>query len=681
MTTFTLLYQDPTTLEWSAEQTLGAWGLARPRLRLVSQQVSALTFTAPGRAVDAPPLFPFLATVILKKWTGGVAAQFFYGVVTDIPNQGDPRSEEQRYTVSDPWWHLENLFYMQRWAPPNSPYSYLVDNPYRSHCFLNQWNFVTSGGGSYWSRTKTDAQIQDAVNYAINNAGQRGSAPGAPLQLAGSVPSIDIPVEEVRDITCGEVLRKQLLWMPDAAAWFDYSTTPPTLYIRRRPALAPVNIPLTGGAVSAPVVKPRYDLLRPSVCVKFEQVTTIDDQSFLGLATQVYPATATGQELRAAVFTVNLLGGLEHRLKGTIQVGAVSTAGEGDDIHADSWWTQKQPWLKNCSSAVISDLTLDPGPLDVDSVNYTNELLPDGGQIAPWMNFQSQRCRVKATIAYSCPFPAAGDPPGGPFTGPPGKKGAQQISVDVMLTNAPVGTNTYYAIANAVAGEQVPSTLAQDFFAGVGFLQYEGSLKLAESEVSGLVGLGQTLNITGSAQSAWAGMNAVVQVIDMNLETGETTVAFGPAVHLGLPDMVELYRLNRYRYTFTNPALQSQPETQEEIELGDATPINNSAGGGSTYTFFGVNLPVPASGAPPKQQGSATLDGGAIYGAGAGIAAPASAASGPPPSDNSQPATYLLHPADLLGTDSNYHPAAFREINVCVDGVVKRMICLCSETY
>jgi hypothetical protein len=696
--TWTIANQDPNTLAWSSEKSLAGWGIAAAMIRLASQQTDVLTLSAPFQKGDANALFPYKSIVMLKQYGGSNGAGgtcFFYGIVTKTPAMGSARSERQQFEISGPWWYLTQTPYAQTWAT----FETVIDQPYRSHCVLNPWQQLSPG--SNYNRQTTGWQITDAANYCINASpfprkdASSNPLPRVPLNFTGylsdaTVPNIDIPSEEVRDIMCSEVILKQMRWMPDGVVWIDYSTAGtgagqyPTLHVARRASLAPASLPIAGGGATEIAVNPRYDLLRPSVLIQYEQPNIVDGKEYLGLASQVYPPSASGAEVGAFRSTIELFGGSKNTVRGTIQVAAISSAGVNGDIHADSWWVAKQPWLANCTSAVIKALSLtnDPG------YGVYRELLPDGGQVAPWMVLSgggpvlAARTRVLAKIAYQCKFPNTNgmDPAGGPFTGIDGDIGTKDISVDIMLTNAPIGTNTYSAVASQQLPEIAPANLAQYIYEGVGTLVFDGSITFTQVEATQLVGLGNTLNLTGSSQSAWANMNAVVQAIDVDLVTGRTTVTFGPPKHLGGADLIELTRVNRYRPMIVNAATQLSPQIQQSADLGDITPLNNSAGGNAVRQTFGTNVPV-ASGPSGQNQGVAQLQGSALVGAAAGSPLPGPGNTSPPASNAVTTAQFCFHPNDLLGTDGNYHPVSFREIQYCDSGTLKRIIVPCSQPY
>ena len=213
---------------WTLYQS-GAWrsfaslGLANLRRVLVSQAVDTVSFTAPGAAADSAPLFSFGDACIIRR----DATRWFYGVVTDIRRAAAPDDERLLYTVSGPFWHLEQCIYQQTWTVWDSGLAALVTTD-KARVILNRDNVT---GAAITSA----AQIQAAVQYAIDK--------GAPIQLGTVDSGLYIPWEEVVDLSCAEVIFRMLRWAPDCVAWFDYSTTPyPTFHCRGRAALSALSL-------------------------------------------------------------------------------------------------------------------------------------------------------------------------------------------------------------------------------------------------------------------------------------------------------------------------------------------------------------------------------------------------------------------------------------------------------
>lgn len=233
------------------EKLLADWGLVGVTRRLVSQGQDELSFKADGSPADGTILFaPFAQTLTLWRnrnvdsvgvFSGGT--QWFSGIVTQVPRMGAPDAEAMMYKVAGPWWYLDNLVFQQPYqnvflgyaTPGDSSTPATFGTKHSTHLFLNQ-----GLSGSALVKVTTGAQIIEALNWALKPFVDASAAP--PFQIGSVTPAVDAPIDEVRDITCAEVIRKMLRWTPDAVTWFDYSTSPPTFNCKRRAELATVNL-------------------------------------------------------------------------------------------------------------------------------------------------------------------------------------------------------------------------------------------------------------------------------------------------------------------------------------------------------------------------------------------------------------------------------------------------------
>jgi hypothetical protein len=239
------------------EQSVANWGLAQIRLTRVSQGMDVLSFKAEGEAADAVPIFAFKSTITLWRdrvrdsggvWSGGTI--WFVGLIIQTPRNGAPDAESMSYKAAGPWWYMENLLFQQQfkqfagWTVPGDPTSgaTYADAVSDTHLFLNlaPIGTVTANG-----KITSGQQLVEALNFVIAQftGGTPSSAP--PFQVGTVTPDLDVPIDEVRDITCAEVIHKMLRWTPDAVTWFDYSTSPPTFHCKRRPELSAVTLDIS----------------------------------------------------------------------------------------------------------------------------------------------------------------------------------------------------------------------------------------------------------------------------------------------------------------------------------------------------------------------------------------------------------------------------------------------------
>jgi hypothetical protein len=238
-----------TILYNGTEKLLADWGLTRVQRRLVSQGVDELTFTAEGTPTDAAPVFANYSTITLYRnrlqatdgtFSGGTI--WFVGLITQYPRAGSPEAESMAYKAVGPWWYLDNYVFQQPYqniflgyAVAGDPTTAIYGQAYSSHLFLNQGNAVNA-----LTKITTGQQIIEALNWALKPF-VTANAP-LPFQIGTVSPDVDCPIDEVRDITCAEVIHKMLRWTPDAVTWFDYSTSPPTFHCQRRAELTTVNL-------------------------------------------------------------------------------------------------------------------------------------------------------------------------------------------------------------------------------------------------------------------------------------------------------------------------------------------------------------------------------------------------------------------------------------------------------
>ncbi len=260
---------------------LGVTDLVRRR---INQGADVCLVQVDARPVGIPPVFAHGESVVVAR--NGVT--WFAGRVTAIPASGDGEAQGQVYRLSGPWWFLEQLVARQQWS-------------------------VRGGAGSAWTSRLILGQATDGspmtTGGVILQTLQAVIAAGAPLQAGLIDPDLTPPFDEVRELTCAEVVQAMLRWHPDCVAWFDYATAPvPTWHCRRRANLPPVTLAV-GSAPLAAVrgVTARHDLAVPAVVLNYEVAIEGDGgTTLLDVVTDAAPAGATGQEFGAVVGTIPL---------------------------------------------------------------------------------------------------------------------------------------------------------------------------------------------------------------------------------------------------------------------------------------------------------------------------------------------------------------------------------------
>lgn len=513
-------------VEWTIEhdavtKTAAEWGVVSLNLRRVSTAADVLTFRHDGVDFDGDPLFEYGDTI--KLFRDGV--KWFEGRVDAVPRSGSTQSEGMAYTVVGPWWYLEHLTYQQGWNLDEGSGIIVVN---KSHALL----FHAIDG----NKLDVAGQLSDVLNYAVNS--------GKPLQFEpANFPTVNPPVDEATDISCAEIIRMALLWVPDAVTWFDYSTDPPTLHIAQRGDLTAVDLDIASEdySLDGVDVRSRPDMQVPSVFLKFEQTNTIDGQPRTAVTEQKAPNDSiTGTEDGAFVATIELAGSTLQRTAQTIETSLI-------DVASAAWWQSWAKWLADSNVEISVDAT------STSRLSSLPRALTKGG-IASWMKLSSGTPVSAEKDTASARIRVSVFAPGQPHTEENLIVETDYLfSVEFVATDAP--SDTYSTVVSASEGEEEPAGLAQSLYDATSTLQWQGSLEIKEEDVAGRINVGNVLNIL-SGRSEWTTMNAVVQEIAESIDGGVTRVTFGPARQLGLKRRIDLLRVNRFRRVFTNPAVR-----------------------------------------------------------------------------------------------------------------------------
>jgi hypothetical protein len=344
-------------------------------------------------------------------------------------------------------------------------------------------------------------------------------------------------------------------------------------------------------------------------------------------------------------------------------------------------------FVPNCVVTVTDDAG---NPIDTSTFQY----LLTGGQVAPWMlngntiggtPVQCQQCTVTAAFQAtenSNSFPVSGSPTAVPMAH------VQAHSKHARVTLLTIPGNTYVNQVQTL-GEIVPFGLAGYIYNIAQIPQYEGSYIIQETEITDQVPLGNNLNLTGSL-AEWTTMAACLQQISYDLTAGRTTLTFGPASHLGAKDFVERLRVNRGPRWFNlngnnvtnNPGSNGGTQLGNNVAQRGPSPgpraadrqiypisITDLAANASAYSygFPGVTIDTTTSDQPN-------------YGNIAGLTAPNAPIimlSGGSGGALASTGLVRITGADLAG----HGPAYFQPLGVCVAGVWKTCMVLCTAPY
>jgi len=543
------------------EQALETWGVVESSVVLTrtSQSADLLTFTVAAEITDAD-VFAHGEMIVMRRdrvwsgsaWTGG--SFYFQGRCRPCTVDGSGVAEQHAYEFAGPWWDFERLAFQQSWNYYNSGTSSLTTTN-TSEYFL--------GLDASGTPQTTGAQVSEAVAWAVTC--------GIPVQAGTIDTGLNIPSYNARDLTVAEVIRQMLRWAPDAVAWFDYTTSPPTFHVKRLAALTNVDLTLGVSELRGLRLRARNDLQLPAVVLKFKRVNEVNGTSWLDIFEQKYPVDATGEEMGASIHTIELGG-----FRANVSVGSIECETASPDSAA--WWKKKLPYLESgfIDRLVISDHTVTDSNGDTVSLaSYPRELVR--GEITSWMDFDTVQVTVKAIATYDLYADT-----GKKIEYQKGKK--EEVSTRITLTTATTGT---YSNAESVdPAEAEPAGLAQGIYEARATLQHDGEIPLAGDEVISGVGLGNKVSIVGG-RAAWA--NMLIQQVTETPGNGRLTIKVGAPNQLGVTDLIEMLRVNRYRIIYNSPLSRSTGKPTGgvgENVMGSDHPKENTTGGAGKVQKF-----------------------------------------------------------------------------------------------
>lgn len=233
------------------ERSLAAWGITSINLTRRSYGADDLTFVIKRSDVLAEPAFPDGSQITLNR--DGVA--YFIGSIVSSAATFGARVEQDEYLARNAWHELERLVYQQLRCVYDESFAFAAPQP-SSHVVLG----MTGGGGRY---VHTTAAMVEVINFALGS--------GATITPGPLVGGVDFPLEELRDVTCAEVLRRLGAYTPDSVMWVEYSTGVQVLSFGRRDTLSAVTIDALGETeIISAQIRARPDL-KP-VGVRFDFV-------------------------------------------------------------------------------------------------------------------------------------------------------------------------------------------------------------------------------------------------------------------------------------------------------------------------------------------------------------------------------------------------------------------------
>jgi hypothetical protein len=602
--------------------TLESLGLTLAGGTFVANGVSSMAFTR-DTTIQAAETLAYRAAAVLTYQTGaGSPVKFFQGIVTSIPKYGSPEEEGHEYIISDAWADLDQTPYQEPWG-----FGVVVDEEENAHVRSDiQVPRAVFGMSSAGTRISVGEVITNAITYA--------ASVGIAIQ-AGSIPTGEIPLPaEVSNITIAEIIRMALLFHPDWQPWIDHTTTPPTFHVT--PAASATAVDFEVGAaddVQDIRITERADLIPAAVRVVYEYAGEAnvdgDPEIFRRAIVDKYPTTGPDAGPQVICASVPLAGLNMQAQKTRIYALTIATEANKSTDAAKRWIKNKYLHLRNVPneeitiSAVERELIEEPGdqaPLinpratrltSPDPDKYPRELIR--GAIEDHMRVRVSKMVVKPTVVAAAG--ASAETIAAIAQGTP--------ECQIVATNA--RTKIYYGPSQWPAPESVPAGIAESAYnAIVAGNRWQGSCTTAAEDVQVARLIGKKLNISGTGNSAYETMNALIHAVTWDLVTGRSTVEFGPAPYLAIQDFLELQRMFRTLpvtwFSADERTSEKYGSEDEPSARGDTvgpyhTPDNIFAPGGGGGSLAGAFFTLYQD-----DEGDTYLQGGIISGSHGGTA-------------------------------------------------------------
>jgi hypothetical protein len=570
-TFFTLEYQS-TAGSPGTEQSLADLNMEAVSASFVSRSSSRFMFRQTVQDPSITPSIPYEGWVVLRygrtragspgsyTYSGGRCV--FQGYRTTCRVNAGFNSASLTYTFEDPWYLLNYTCYKQ-------PHKQLTSfsggvatfgNVYTSDLYLFMANllgpFTPPAPGAYaFDKWTTGQQFADVITYATT-----GSPSPVHIALGQVDINVNVPVVQVRDRMCAEVLELCVKSAPDAVIYFTYANPdgsqlfPPLINCRYQANLTPVTLPYGKCAGSPYHVRANFtdrpDLQLPCVSIYYRINNSQQGQSYVTYNNDIWPVGYNDNLPGCLIQTIDLSGQQSTIIAGGITVitnpGDVIGLGGyptnpaaiigGDPISNDrrAFWANFHPQLKVDPSKtdpqqLIQKLIIgqawveDGNGHDITASilaqygNAPNVLSPGSGSLSSWMYLVSNTgahipiTGTQATLKMYCgyqEFDGSGtqlkayDPP---TTANPQR--GHQISTQCVITNGKTGT--YSTLASYTTGEPIPgwtgtafvNGLAQSFYNSMSTLQYDGDYVVREFDGSQpdctfLINVGNTMSLS-----------------------------------------------------------------------------------------------------------------------------------------------------------------------------------------
>ena len=454
--------------------------------------------------------------------------------IVDRHGRGDERTQD--VTVSGPWDQLGRLVFKQTWGNQTVNFS-------SSRVILGQ----TAAGVAQTMA----AQIAEIATYAAQYCDM------ALASADNHAPSMCLPLDEARDITCADAIRRELRFFPKLVVRFDYSSGTPALQI-----VDPAHADAASYMASIPMTDREYTYNAHPV--KYVDVTVDaveiavngDAVSFH----QEYPAIPSGTSpLDILHVTVPLAKGGGSTTSESFKIETEDippTTAYPNGLNDVGWWRAKHPRLANVAASAVT--ITDGARSDSGETTVYPRILKNAKDE---VEAAGKHCRV-TRFTCKCKISTTDY-----------EEEEIHLSMDFLTTDATTRTYTVQTGSTATAGEELPAGLAQALYE-------QRSQSLVSEAVT--VRLGASFPKLGDKLVETVG-NATetlfLQSFDVDCYDLTARLSFGQPEHLSAEDMKSLLNGFRQRGSASTAVLREQKgaaEGNEPDAPGGIPPIASS---------------------------------------------------------------------------------------------------------
>jgi hypothetical protein len=248
------------------EKTLAELNITAAQLTITNQGQDSLVLNVAANVDDAP-LGTAFSKFTLRDDDDVIR---FVGWLDQSPVRATGASEGWQYRLNGPWRFLDMVTYKQRWCfqvdpPPDPP---TCTDRSSSVVVLSQ-----QSDDPDLVKISIGDQIEDMLDNVIEEQG---------AVIAYDTDDLDaltllLPEDKQIDQKVGSCIKKLLQWAPAITAWWDYSTSPPTLRFEHFGSAPSQTLSESLGLTDAQL-NPRFDLLRKKITIRY--LTPVTDRYF-----------------------------------------------------------------------------------------------------------------------------------------------------------------------------------------------------------------------------------------------------------------------------------------------------------------------------------------------------------------------------------------------------------------